>query len=138
MDEMQKLKQMFVEQIKLRGFDDKFIDRKEEKEILTLIINEGVTMESARQALLQACAYLDYVVETGLEDYIRQTFSDAVAKNKGISKKVYEETYFSVVEKAQNKLPKPEIKKKMKEIVRANSFPVLQGLLQGGDWFSKV
>jgi hypothetical protein len=138
MDEMQKLKQMFVEQIKLRGFDDKFIDRKEEKEILTLIINQGVTMESGRQALLQACAYLDYVVETGLEDYIRETFSEAVRTNKGISKKVYEDTYFSVVEKAKGKIPKPEIKKKMKEIVKANSFPLLQGLFHGGDWFSKV
>ena len=61
---LEEIKKQFVEQVKLRGYDDKYIDRKEEKEILQLALQNQISVDSARSALAQVCEAQDYVLES--------------------------------------------------------------------------
>src|SRR4029078_4128275 len=61
---LHEVKRQFVEQVKLRAYDDKYIDRGEEREILQIALQQGVTVDSARAALAQVCENHGYVLET--------------------------------------------------------------------------
>lgn len=71
------IKKRLVEEIKLRGYEDKYIDRGEEREILQLAITLGVTIDSARAALVQVCAENGYVQETAVFQMIRERLGAA-------------------------------------------------------------
>src|SRR3954471_11472220 len=58
------VKRQFVEQVKLRAYDDKYIDKGEEREILQIALQQGVTVDSARAALAQVCETNNYVLES--------------------------------------------------------------------------
>ena len=63
---LDEVKRQFVEQVKLRAYDDKYIDKNEEREILQIAIQLGVSIDSARMALLQVCDEHEYVVESAV------------------------------------------------------------------------
>ena len=58
------VKKRFVEEVKLRAYDDKYIDKNEEREILQIALSGGITVDSARAALAQVCESNGYVLET--------------------------------------------------------------------------
>jgi hypothetical protein len=60
------LTKRFLDEIKLRAYDDKYIDRREEREILQYAISAGVAFETARAAFLEACAQRGFLVESKL------------------------------------------------------------------------
>ena len=61
---LDEVKRQFVEQVKLRAYDDKYIDKNEEREILQIALQQGITVDSARAALAQVCEAHTYVLET--------------------------------------------------------------------------
>ena len=61
---LDEVKPQFVEQVKLRAYDDKYIDKGEERDILQLALQQGVTVDSARAALAQVCESNGYVLES--------------------------------------------------------------------------
>src|SRR3954449_3666721 len=61
---LDEVKRQFVEQVKLRAYDDKYIDKNEEREILQIALQSGVTVDSARAALAQVCEANNYVLES--------------------------------------------------------------------------
>ncbi len=61
---LDEVKKRFVEEVKLRAYDDKYIDKNEEREILQIALQQGVTVDSARGALAQVCEGNGYVLET--------------------------------------------------------------------------
>ena len=61
---MEEVKKRFAEEIKLRGYDDKYIDKNEEREILQFAIAQGISIDTARAALAQVCDHDDYILES--------------------------------------------------------------------------
>ncbi len=61
---LDEVKKRFVEEVKLRAYDDKYIDKNEEREILQTALQQGVTVDSARAALAQVCESNGYVLES--------------------------------------------------------------------------
>ena len=61
---MSDIRQRFINEIKLRAFDDQYVDRGEEKEILQIAISMNVDIDTARMALVQACQMENYVLES--------------------------------------------------------------------------
>src|SRR5207253_7456100 len=61
---LDEVKKRFVEEVKLRAYDDKYIDKNEEREILQIALQSGVTVDSARAALAQVCESNSYVLES--------------------------------------------------------------------------
>src|SRR5437762_2597227 len=61
---LDEVKKRFVEEVKLRGFEDKYIDKNEEREILQIALQHGVGVDGARAALIQVCETDGYTVES--------------------------------------------------------------------------
>ena len=67
-----EIKKRFVSEIELRGYDDKYIDRNEEREILQIAIQLGVSIDSARLALVQVCEDKGFIVESAIARQIKK------------------------------------------------------------------
>jgi hypothetical protein len=79
---VEDVKKRFVNEIKLRAYDDKYIDRNEEREILQIAIQLGVSIDSARGALAQVCAENSYVLESAVLKIVKDQV-EAAAANDG-------------------------------------------------------
>lgn len=55
-----------LKEIHLRGYDDHYIDRNEEREILQIALQLGVGMEAARAEMAAVCSQSGYVLETAV------------------------------------------------------------------------
>ncbi len=53
-----------AEEIALRAYEDKYIDRNEEREILQIAIQLGVRLETARSTLAEVCEREGHVLES--------------------------------------------------------------------------
>src|SRR6202007_2751541 len=79
---LDEVKRQFVEQVKLRAYDDKYIDKNEEREILQIALQQGVTVDSARAALTQVCDSQGYVLESKALATVKELV-DTFASNDG-------------------------------------------------------
>lgn len=66
------IQERFRHEITLRGTDDHYIDRDEEREILQIALQLGMTTDSARSALAQVCDANGYVLASGISKRIRE------------------------------------------------------------------
>jgi hypothetical protein len=85
------IKTRFIDEIKLRGYDDKYLDKNEEREILQIAIHQGIGIEAARVALAQVCEQEDYVVESGLIRQIQDQCEAATANDGRIDRPLFEQ-----------------------------------------------
>lgn len=74
------IKKRFISEIELRGYDDKYIDRNEEREILQIAIQLGVGVENAKLALVQVCEERGYIIESAVARQIRRDVESAGGK----------------------------------------------------------
>ena len=58
------LKKNFIQQVKLRAYDDQYVDKAEELEILKAALDAGINLDSARGVLMQVCETENYVLES--------------------------------------------------------------------------
>src|SRR5437899_2060228 len=79
---LDEVKKRFVEEVKLRAFDDKYIDKNEEREILQIALQQGVGVDSARAALAQVCEANEYVLESKVMSELKDLL-DTLAGNDG-------------------------------------------------------
>jgi hypothetical protein len=61
-----EIRQRFTNEIKIRAYDDQYVDRAEEKEILQVAISMNVDLDTARMALVQACNMENYILESAV------------------------------------------------------------------------
>ena len=69
----------FVDEIKLRAYDDRYIDKNEEREILQIAIQHGIRIDAARADLAHVCDRNGYVLESTLMARVRTQAEAAVA-----------------------------------------------------------
>jgi hypothetical protein len=60
------VKARLLKEIHLRGYDDHYIDRNEEREILQIAFQLGVSAEAARVDMAAVCAERGYVLESAV------------------------------------------------------------------------
>jgi len=68
---LEAIDKRFVDEIKLRAYDDKYIDKIEEREILQIAIQQGMAIESARTALAQVCEREGYALESSFVKLVK-------------------------------------------------------------------
>jgi hypothetical protein len=107
-DAMQK---RFVDEIKLRGFDDKYIDKNEEREILQIAIQHGIGIDSARDALDAVCTEHGYVLESALIKIIKDQCETAAANDGKMDLRRFEQIVASARQAAQGRKNDRELKK---------------------------
>ena len=130
---LDEVKRQFVEQVKLRAYDDKYIDKNEEREILQIALQQGVTVDSARAALAQVCEAQNYVLESKAIANVKEVI-DTFAGNDGhIDEKEFKDAVTTCKKQTQGKKTDVQCKRMVIEIIEDNSFKVKQGMFN--HWF---
>jgi len=105
------IKKRFVDEIKLRAYDDKYIDKNEEREIMQIAIQQGIGIDSARAALAQVCEHEGYVLESALFKLIKDQVTIAAGNDGKVDQKEFDLVFQTVKTAAQGRKNDRELKK---------------------------
>ena len=128
---LDEVKKRFVEEVKLRAYDDKYIDKNEEREILQIAIQLGVSIESARGALVQVCEDHSYVMESVLLKMIKDQVEAAFGNDGKIDQKEFDLIFHNIRRAANGKKNDREVKKMIINVMEETG----QNKVKTG-WFS--
>lgn len=131
---LDEIKKQFVEQVKLRAYDDKYIDKGEEREILQLALQHGVTVDSARAALGQVCESNGYVLESRILADIKQSLEVAAGNDGKIDEKEYKDAVALLKIKCNNKKNDIQCRRMVLELIDEIGFKTTSGWFSS--WFS--
>ena len=135
---IEEIKRKFMENVKLRAYDDKFIDFKEERQLLEFGIENGLSLEQGQALLVQAAEQLDYAVESVAEKKAEEMLEQFASNDGAIDKKEFFDAV-SIMKKAlRGKLSDQVCQIKTKQIVLSRGWKVKQGWFNGGSWFSNI
>ena len=133
---LEEVKKRFVEEVKLRAYDDKYIDKNEEREILQIAIQQGIGVEAARGALVQVCNTQGYVVESQALASVKKVI-ETFAENDGvISQKEFNDAVTICKKECQGKRNDQQCKRMVIELIEDNSFKTKQGFFN--HWYDNV
>jgi hypothetical protein len=133
---LDEVKRQFVEQVKLRAYDDKYIDKNEEREILQIAIQQGVTVDSARAALSQVCEANGYVLESKALAQVKNVVETFAGNDGKIDEKEFQDAVTICKKETQGKKNDLQCKKMVIEIIEDNSYKVKEGMFN--HWYSKA
>src|SRR5687768_12749692 len=133
---LDEVKRQFVEQVKLRAYDDKYIDKAEEREILQIALQHGVTVDSARSALAQVCEGNGYVLESSALKAVREMLEIQAGNDGKIDEKEFNDALALLKVRTQSKKNDVACKKMLIEMIEENSYKVKTGLFS--NWFTRV
>ena len=107
---VEEIKKRFVNEIKLRAYDDKYIDKNEEREILQIAIQLGVNIDSARSALVQDCDEQGYIVESVILKMVKDQVETASGNDGKVDQKEFELILGNATKAMQGKKNERQIK----------------------------
>ena len=125
-----EVKRRFVEEVKLRAYDDKYIDKNEEREILQIALQQGVGVDGARAALAQVCEMQGYVLESKVLSEIKDLLDTLNGNDGKIDEKEFNDAVSFVRKAVQQKRNDVQIKRLLIDIIEDNAFKTSKG------WFS--
>ena len=105
------IKKRFVDEIKLRAYDDKYVDKNEEREILQVAIQQGISIDSARSALQQVCEHQGYVLESTLLKLMKDQIEVASGNDGKVDQKEFDLIFQNAKKSALGKKNDRELKK---------------------------
>jgi len=111
------IKRRFVDEIKLRAYDDKYVDSNEEREILQVAIQQGISIDSARNALVQVCEMNGYVLESSIKRMIKQDLEAAAGDDGRIDEKEFNTIFLKAKKQMAGKKNDNQIKKMIVELM---------------------
>jgi hypothetical protein len=134
---LDELKKRFVDEIKLRAYDDKYVDRNEEREILQIAIQQGISIDSARSALATVCEAQGYVLESALLKLIKDQVEAAMGNDGKIDQKEFELIFQNARKAAQSRKSDREVKKMVVLVMEdTGNNKVKTGWFS--DWYTNV
>ena len=132
------VRNQFIEYIMLQVFDDQYIDRQEEKNILAEGIKKGISVDEGLAIIRQVAAEKGLVVEREVEERIIEILQQFALNDGVIDKKEFEDALALFKSSCKGKIPEPELKKRLKRIILAKGWQVKEGGLLGSKWFSAI
>ena len=133
---LDEVKRQFVEQVKLRAYDDKYIDKNEEREILQLALQQGVTVDSARQALAQVCESNGYVLESRVLSQIRDLIETFAGNDGQIDEKEFNDAVTTCKKATQGKRNEVQCKRMVIGVIEENNYKTKKGMFS--NWYARV
>jgi len=133
---LDEVKKRFVEEVKLRAYDDKYVDKNEEREILQIALSGGITVDSARAALAQVCEANGFVLESRVLADIKDTIEVAAGNDGKIDEKEFNDAVALLKKKVQGKKNDVQCKRMIIEIIDDNAFKVRTGMFS--NWYARV
>jgi hypothetical protein len=134
---MSDIRQRFINEIKLRAFDDQYVDRAEEKEILQIAISMNVDLDTARMALIQACQMQNYVLESEVVKEMKNQLHVFAGNDGVVDEKEFELLFQTMQSKINGKITNVMIKKMIvQEMEESGLNKVKTGWFS--NWYTKV
>lgn len=131
------IRQRFINEIKLRAFDDQYVDRAEEKEILQIAISMNVDLDTARMALIQACQMQNYVLESEVLKEMKNQLRVFAGNDGVVDEKEFELIFQTMQSKMNGKVTNMNIKKMIiTEMEDSGLNKVKTGWFS--NWYTKV
>jgi hypothetical protein len=133
---LDEVKKRFVDEVKLRAYDDKYIDRKEEREILQVALQAGISFDSARSALGQVCEAQDYVLESAVLARLKDILDTSAGNDGAIDEKEFNDAVLNCKKWTKNKKNDVQCKKMVIEIIDEASYKTSKGWFSS--WYANV
>jgi hypothetical protein len=133
---LDEVKKRFVEEVKLRAYDDKYIDRGEEREILQIALQQGISVDSARAALAQVCEAQDYVLESKVIAQLKDILETSATNDGSIDEKEFNDAILNCKKWTKNKKNDVQCKKMVIELIDDASFKTSKGWFS--NWYANV
>ena len=133
---LDEVKRWFVEQVKLRGYDDKYIDKGEEREILQLALQQGVTVDSARSALAQVCESNGYVLESSALKAVKEMIDIQAGNDGKIDEKEFNDAVTTCKKWTKGKRTDIQCKRMVIDIIDDNLYKTSKGWFS--DWYART
>ena len=131
-----EVKRRFLQEIKLRGYDDKYIDQAEEKEILKIALEAGSDLDAARQAMLQICEQNDFIVESAVLAKVRELIQTFVGNDGKLDEKEFNDTLSLCKRATGGKKTDRECKIMVLKLVEEDGSKIKTGMMS--NWYKKV
>jgi hypothetical protein len=125
------IKSRFLNEIKLRAYDDRYVDQNEEKEILRVAINMGVDIDTARMALAQVCENANYLLESVILKDAKFQLEACMGNDGKIEESEFTLVFNTVKNKMQGKKNDLSIKKMLIGLMEDNGLNKVKS-----GWFS--
>jgi hypothetical protein len=130
------IKKRFAEEVKLRGYDDNYIDKNEEREILQIAIQQGVSLDSARGALTQVCEANHYIVESKIINLLKDLL-DTLAGNDGkVDEKEFNDAVATCKKWTKGKRNDVQCRRMVIDIIDDNLYKTSKGWFS--DWYQRA
>ena len=133
---VEDIKKRFVNEIKLRAYDDKYIDKNEEREILQIALQQGITVDSARAALAQVCEANNYVLETVALKAVKELIEIQAGNDGKVDEKEFGDALALLKTRTQGKKNEVQCKRMIIEIIEENNYKVKTGMFS--NWFTRT
>lgn len=133
---LDEVKRQFVEQVKLRAYDDKYIDKNEEREILQIALQQGVTVDSARSALAQVCESNGYILETVALKAVKELLEIQAGNDGKLDEKEFNDALALLKTRTQGKKNDLQCKRMILEIIDDNNYKPKTGMFS--NWHARI
>ncbi len=133
---LDEVKKRFVEEVKLRAYDDKYIDKNEEREILQIALQQGVSVDSARAALAQVCEANSYVLESKVISQLKDVLDTQAGNDGKIDEKEFNDAVTMCKKFTLGKRSDIQCKRMVIEIIEDNVYKTSKGWLS--DWYART
>lgn len=133
---LDEVKKRFVEEVKLRAYDDKYIDKNEEREILQIALQQGVSVDSARAALAQVCEANGYVLEGKVITQLKDVLDTQAGNDGRIDEKEFNDAVSMCKKFTQGKRTDIQCKRMIIEIIEDNVYKTSKGWFS--DWYTRI
>ncbi len=130
-------KRQLGEFVKLQVYDDKYIDRKEEKKILEEAMKRNIGIDDALAVMRSIASAHDYVVERDVETRCKEMLEQFAGDGK-VDKKEFEDAVAMYKKGSRGRVPEAEIRRRLKNVMIDQGWKAKEGGLFGSKWFSEI
>ncbi|MCE2804778.1 MAG: hypothetical protein LW700_06140 [Gemmataceae bacterium] len=135
---IEQVRDDFGKRLQARPAGDRYLDRPWEREALRFALGNGVTVDIARQALIEMCQDRGFLLESTVLRDARHRLSVRAAANQKIDEREFGEVTAAIREKLGDRLEETTIHRMLCEIIDDNQYPVHKGLFGENRWYEKV
>lgn len=104
------VKSRLLKEIHLRGYDDHYIDRNEEREILQIALQLGVGYDTARGEMSAVCAASGYVLESAVVRAMGERLTELLNRTGRVDRDGFERIVNEAVSLVQGKKSDREVR----------------------------
>jgi hypothetical protein len=124
------------DRIKLRAFDDRYIDANEEREILKHATRTGLGIDEARRALLSMCDSESYVLESEVLRKVEEFLRTAVRDRGVITRTAFDKAVEACAQRVEGKKTLLQCQRMVIEVIETHPWKVQAGWFS--NWYRRV